>query len=230
MYLCCIKLKTDYKIIIMYKTISNEIIRSINSKSNLLNIITDENEKLPIKDWVQKYINIVPTNDIIWLLVREEFLSAKDLILFAVWCAREALKLVEIPDERSVNACNVTERYANGQATKEELLAARAAAYDAIDAAYITAANYVTKSAYSASYFASEAAYASYTAHSISYSARIAAHYASDAATNAALAYVNAVIAAYAVSAEVDVSVNNAYIVYANFHTSQINKLLTYFD
>jgi hypothetical protein len=51
--------------------------------------------------------------------------------LFAVWCAREALKLVPNPDPRSVNACDVGERFANGGATKEELAAARAAAWDA---------------------------------------------------------------------------------------------------
>jgi len=51
--------------------------------------------------------------------------------LFAVWCAREALKLIEDPDPRSVEACNVAERYANGEASQEELAAAWAAARDA---------------------------------------------------------------------------------------------------
>jgi len=48
--------------------------------------------------------------------------------LFAVWCAREALKLIDDPDPRSVDACDVAERYANGNATDEELKAARDAA------------------------------------------------------------------------------------------------------
>ena len=47
--------------------------------------------------------------------------------LFAVWCAREELKLVDEPDPRSVEACNVAERYANGEAIKDELAAAWAA-------------------------------------------------------------------------------------------------------
>ena len=51
--------------------------------------------------------------------------------LFSVWCAREALKLVDNPDQRSVTACDVAERYANGEATEKELYAARAAARDA---------------------------------------------------------------------------------------------------
>jgi hypothetical protein len=57
--------------------------------------------------------------------------------LFAVWCAREALKLVDKPDPRSVAACDVAERYATGEATREELSAARDAAWAAArDAAW----------------------------------------------------------------------------------------------
>ena len=60
--------------------------------------------------------------------------------LFAVWNAREALKFLANPDPRSVAACDVAERYANGEATSEELAAARAAAWDAAwDAAWAAA-------------------------------------------------------------------------------------------
>jgi hypothetical protein len=55
--------------------------------------------------------------------------------LFAVWCAREALKLVANPDPRSIAACDVAERYANGAATKDEIDAACDAACDAAWAA-----------------------------------------------------------------------------------------------
>ena len=51
--------------------------------------------------------------------------------LFAVWCARQTLAIVPNPDPRSIAACDVAERYANGQATDEELNAAWAAAWDA---------------------------------------------------------------------------------------------------
>jgi len=198
----------------MYKTISNEIIRSINSKSNLLNIITDENEELPIKDWVQKYRKVVPAKDILWLLLREEFLSEKDLILFAVWCAREALKLIADPDERSVEACNVVERYANGEATQEELLAARDAADDATDAAYSDAA-YATRAA----------AYASSAAYYASYAAYYASYFASYAASNAAftVSHDASIAASYAAN-----DANAA--VYAITRDSQLDKLLTYFE
>lgn len=64
----------------------------------------------------------------------------KELRLFAVWCAKEALKLVENPDQRSINACDVAEKYANGEATIEKLTAAWYAAKDAAkDAARVTA-------------------------------------------------------------------------------------------
>jgi hypothetical protein len=34
---------------------------------------------------------------------------------FAVWCARESLKLVKSPDIRSIEACNTAERFANAK-------------------------------------------------------------------------------------------------------------------
>ena len=165
----------------MQKTISNEIIRSLNSKSNLLNIITDETEELTVKQWVEKYRSIVPTKDIIWLLLREEFLSEKDLRLFAVWCAKEALKLVKDPDIRSVEACNVAERYANGEATKEELNTARNAADYAARIAANDAAYYA--------YYAADAAHTTYdVAHAAVYDAAYANYYATKAAYDAAYA------------------------------------------
>ncbi len=65
------------------------------------------------------------------LVRRIETWNDSTLRLFAVWCAREALKLVENPDPRSINACDVAERYANGDATMDELDAARDAESDA---------------------------------------------------------------------------------------------------
>lgn len=57
----------------------------------------------------------------------------REIRLFAVWCARQVEHLMT--DERSKNALNVAERHANGEATNEELDAARAAARAAWDAA-----------------------------------------------------------------------------------------------
>ena len=103
------------------KAINNALIRSFSPCYNPSRYVKDENETLPILKWVTKYRSKVPDKDIIWLLCHKEFMSDKDLRLFAVWCAREALKLVDKPDQRSVEACNVAERYANGEATEEEL-------------------------------------------------------------------------------------------------------------
>lgn len=113
----------------MKTEINNNLIRSFNPCYDPSEIVSDENETLPVKQWVEKYRNIVKSKvDIIWLICRNEFMSDRDLRLFAVWCAREALKLIESPDERSINACNVAEMYANGEATQDELAAAREAA------------------------------------------------------------------------------------------------------
>lgn len=53
----------------------------------------------------------------------------KEMRLFAVWCARQVQHL--ITDERSIQALDIAERYANGQATESELTASRDAAWDA---------------------------------------------------------------------------------------------------
>ena len=136
--------------IIIMKPINNELIRSLTPCYDPSKYITDENETLPVLEWVEKYRGAVPDKDIIWLLCHEEFLSGKQLRLFAVWCAREALKLIDNPDPRSIEACNVAERYANGEATIEELNAAR---YCDTSAAY-TAAYFAAAATDSATYLA----------------------------------------------------------------------------
>ena len=61
--------------------------------------------------------------------------------LYAVWCARQVQRLMI--DPRSLNALDVAERYANGQATDEELstawIGARGAGAAAQAAAWVTA-------------------------------------------------------------------------------------------
>ena len=53
----------------------------------------------------------------------------REMRLFAVWCARRVQHLMT--DPRSIAAIDVAERYANGEATDEELAAAWAAAWAA---------------------------------------------------------------------------------------------------
>ena len=117
------------------KTINNDLIRSFNPCYDPSEKNIPDDETLTVVEAVAKYRSTVPAKDIVWVLCRNEFLTDKDLRLFAVWCAREALKLDANPDTRSINACNVAERFANGEATSEELAAAGAAAGAAARAA-----------------------------------------------------------------------------------------------
>jgi len=71
-------------------------------------------------------------NDCLWCL-RTVPEHDREWRLFAVWCARKVQNLMQ--DERSVAALDVAERFANGNATQEELTAARGAAVAAAGAA-----------------------------------------------------------------------------------------------
>ena len=70
----------------------------------------------------------------IWLLTESQNeVTDKQLRLIAVECCRSVQRLMT--DQRSINAVDVAERYANGEATDEELRQAQAAAGVAWDAA-----------------------------------------------------------------------------------------------
>jgi hypothetical protein len=101
------------------------------------------------KDWSGTALDILavedcPAEDRLWVVLHDEWIPSRTMRLFAVQCARQALALVGNPDQRSVAACDVAERYADGLATDEELAAAWAAASDAAwvaasDAAWVAA-------------------------------------------------------------------------------------------
>lgn len=162
--------------------ISNELIRTLNPCYDPSKVVADENEELSPLEWVVKYRGSLPDEDIVWLLCHTEFISERNLRLFAVWCGREALKLVKKPDQRTIEALNVAERYANGQATDEELNVAYADAC----AAYRAAAD----AARAAAYYAARAARAAENA--AGYAAACVAGYAADAARGAARALAGA--------------------------------------
>lgn len=69
----------------------------------------------------------------IWAATRKGVMSDRDLRLFAVRCARRVQHLMK--DQRSIDALDVAERYANGEATEDELTAATEATWAAADAA-----------------------------------------------------------------------------------------------
>jgi hypothetical protein len=186
------------------KKLSNEIIRSFKPCYDPSELGIEESECLPIVEAIQKYRSKVRNNfDIIWILCREEIMSEKDMRLFAVWCARKALKLVGNPYKRSIEVCNVAEKFANGEATRDELKAARVASGFAFPVADDNAADAAYAAAYAAARAAADAA------------ARAAAARAADAARAAADA---ADAAADAWSAA-----------YADARDAQVEQLLTYF-
>ena len=76
-------------------------------------------------------------DDALWCLRAVEG-HDKEIRLYAVWCARQVQHLLK--DQRSLDALDVAERYANGEATKEELAVAKAAAYAAMWSAASAAA------------------------------------------------------------------------------------------
>ena len=76
-------------------------------------------------------------DDALWCLRAVEG-HDKEIRLYAVWCARQVQHLMK--DPRSVAALNVAEAYAHGNATADELAAARTAARTAAEAAARAAA------------------------------------------------------------------------------------------
>ena len=75
----------------------------------------------------------IPAKDSIWAATRKGMLDDRTLRLFACKCVREVWHL--LTDERSRKAVEVAELYAVGEATDEELAAARDAAMAATWAA-----------------------------------------------------------------------------------------------
>ena len=128
------------------KTITINDIRSLNPCYDPKRYLP-ENWKGTLVDILE--VNECPLKDRLWAVTR--FLDDKIDKLFAVYCAREALKLIDNPDQRAVNVVDVAEKYAHGEATKEELEEARLAAYRAVCDATIDA---VHQDAYDAAYCA----------------------------------------------------------------------------
>ena len=89
--------------------------------------------RLPSDATPQQAWEAAPPEDLVWAATRPGVLDDATLQRFACWCVRQVWHL--LTDERSRSAVEVAERYAEGQATDEELAAARAAARDAAWAA-----------------------------------------------------------------------------------------------
>jgi hypothetical protein len=110
---------------------------------------------------MQEAWNTAKSQWLIWIATREGVLTDKELRLFAVFCARQTEHL--LTDDRSKTVIDVAERYAHGQATDAELIAASAAARAASDAAWAAsdaarAASDASDAAWAAAWAAASAA------------------------------------------------------------------------
>jgi len=86
------------------------------------------------ENWTGNVLDILdvkecPFPDRLWFLMRTEFFSEKFLRLYAVGCARQVQHLMH--DKRGIKAIDVSEAFANGNANRAELAAARSAARNA---------------------------------------------------------------------------------------------------
>ena len=73
----------------------------------------------------------ISAEDRLWAVLREELIDAIILHEFACRCAERALSKIDNPDPRSVNAVKTKRMWMAGNATGDELAAARGAAWDA---------------------------------------------------------------------------------------------------
>ena len=94
-------------------------------------------------------------DDALWCLRAVEGYD-REIRLFAVWCARQVQHVMT--DQRSLDALDVAERYANGEATEKEMDAARSAAADATDWAARAAARAAARDAREAAWYAARSA------------------------------------------------------------------------
>jgi hypothetical protein len=114
--------------------------------------------------WIDQILDINGLEDAIWCLRAVENCD-RQIRLYAAWCARRVQHLMA--DARSVAALDVAERFARGEASAEELAAARKAAWAAAWAAWAAEAAV-------AAYAAALASAASAAAWAASYGAALA--------------------------------------------------------
>ena len=136
---------------------------------------------------IEYILNSNGLDDALWAL-RCVKNADKDMRLFAVWCARQVQHLMQ--DDRSINALDVSERFANGYASESELSAATDAARAAASAAASAARDAAWAAAWDAASAATDAARAAASA--ATDAARAAARAATDAATDAVSAAASA--------------------------------------
>ena len=111
--------------------------------------------------------------DTLWCLRAVEGYD-REIRLYAVWCVRQAQHL--LTDKRSLDALDVAERYANGEATDAELAAAGDAAWAARAAWAAADAAWAAWAARAAYWAAADAAWAAGSARDAASALGAAAH------------------------------------------------------
>ncbi len=154
-----------------------------------------------------------PEADRIWVTV--QLIDAKIAKLYAVWCVREVLALVDAPDQRSITVCDVVEQHVHGKVSDVKLATAVRAARSAAEAAEAARAAEAVGVAEAAE--AARAAEATWVAARAAWAATGSAG-AAWAAEAAVTAWVAAEVAGVAEAAEVAEAVEAA-------RSAQINKL-----
>ncbi len=128
-----------------------------------------------------------PFDELLGFCLNNGLISDKTSRLFGVWCYRDTLNWIKDPLPESINAANVAEKYALGQASQNDLSAAESAARSAARSAAWSAAESAAWSAASAAWSAASAARsAASAAESAAWSAASAAWSAASAARSAA--------------------------------------------
>lgn len=102
-------------------------------KKALMESIAQRREHWSAMDILE--LDEIPAEDRLWAVLWEALIDAPLLHEFACRCAERALRRVENPDPRSMRAIEVKRAWIRGEATDDELEAARAAAQDAARAA-----------------------------------------------------------------------------------------------
>ena len=151
-------------------------LEELNACSNAIDWIADKSleqawNECERGDWLLWYS---------YRMMNEGKITLKQLIKAKVGCANLVRHLMK--DERSINALGVLERFANGEATRDELNTAASAAYAASAADYDSAAYAAAYAAYDAAAAAAASAAADYAADAAAASAAYAAAASASAA------------------------------------------------
>ena len=150
-------------------------------KELLLDLGACENARVWATDktWKEVFETCHRGDWLLWLFQKTNPEQLQELTRAKAYCALTVRHLMK--DPRSINACEVALKFADGLATRSELNDAASAASAATSAAYASAAYAAADAAYAAA-----AAYAADAAYAAAYAYAYAAAYAAYAATYAA--------------------------------------------